>query len=75
MINIEKVEIHKCFNKPCDKRALYQFTDAKEVEVNISYANGDEDTTQSSYETVTLGYSCEHSVEEVNKTLKKLYKK
>ena len=45
---------------PCFKRALYEFTDDKEDE-------------KGEYKTITIGYSCEHHVEEVNKMLKEIY--
>ena len=71
-LKIKKIETPSCYKKDCNKRALYKFTDAKPIEVNISYS--DESETTSSYEVVILGYSCEHCVEDVNKMLKESYK-
>jgi len=60
MILIKRLDTPTSDNESCNKRALYQFTDAKEDE-------------KGEYKTITIGYSCEHCVEEVNKMLKETY--
>ena len=71
-LKVKRINTPSCDKKDCNKTALYKFTDARPIEVNISYSN--ESETTSSYEVVTLGYSCEHCVEDVNKMLKESYK-
>ena len=68
-IEIKKILYRLCKIKPCTRIAVYEFTDA-EVEVKISDEDG---MSATSVETVTIGYSCEHHVEEVNKILKEVY--
>ena len=68
-IEITKILYPLCKIKPCTRIAVYEFTDA-EVEVNISDKDG---SSATSVETITIGYSCEHHVEEVNKILKEIY--
>ena len=59
---IEKI-LHKCCKyKPCRKIAIYEFNDVKKTKPEGSVAEH--------VETIILGYSCEHHVEEVNKMLK-----
>ena len=65
-IEIKKILYRLCKIKPCTRVAVYEFTDAA-VEVKISDEDG---SSATSVETVTIGYSCEHHVEEVNKMLK-----
>ena len=65
-MEITKILSPLCRIKPCTRVAVYEFTDA-EVEVKISDEDG---MSATSVETVTIGYSCEHHVEEVNKMLK-----
>jgi len=60
MIQVNKVVPDVCKHESCFKRALYEFTDDKEDE-------------KGEYKTITIGYSCEHHVEEVNKMLKEIY--
>ena len=59
MIQVNKVVPDVCKHESCLKRALYEFTDRKD----------------GFDRTVTIGYSCEHHVEEVNKLLKSIYEK
>ena len=68
-MKITKILSPLCRIKPCTRGAVYEFTDA-EVEVKISDEDG---MSATSVETVTIGYSCEHHVEEVNKILKEVY--
>ena len=68
-MEITKILSPLCRIKPCTRVAVYEFTDA-EVEVKISDEDG---MSATSVETVTIGYSCEHHVEEVNKILKEVY--
>ena len=68
-MKITKILSPLCRIKPCTRVAVYEFTDA-EVEVKISDEDG---MSATSVETVTIGYSCEHHVEEVNKILKGVY--
>ena len=68
-MKITKILYTCCKIKSCTRVAVYEFTDA-EVEVKISDENG---MSATSVETVTIGYSCEHHVEEVNKMLKEIY--
>jgi len=68
-MKITKILSPLCRIKPCTRVAVYEFTDA-EVEVKISDEDG---MSATSVETVTIGYSCEHHVEEVNKILKEVY--
>ena len=65
-IEITKILYPLCKIKPCTRIAVYEFTDA-EIEVKIVDESG---ASATSVETVTIGYSCEHHVEEVNKMLK-----
>ena len=65
-MKITKILYACCKIKSCTRVAVYEFTDA-EVEVKISDEDG---MSATSVETVTIGYSCEHHVEEVNKMLK-----
>jgi len=60
MINVAKLYPDICKHDSCLKKALYEFTDDKEDE-------------KGEYMTITIGYSCEHHVEEVNKLLKEIY--
>ena len=60
MIQVNKIIPDICKHEPCFKRALYEFTDDKEDE-------------KGEYKTITIAYSCEHHVEEVNKMLKEIY--
>ena len=69
MIKVNRLTPWPCKQHNCFKPALYEFTDA-EVEVKISDEDG---MSATSVETVTIGYSCEHHVEEVNKILKEVY--
>ena len=68
-MKITKILSPLCRINPCTRVAVYEFTDA-EVEVKISDEDG---MSATSVETVTIGYSCEHHVEEVNKILKEVY--
>tara|TARA_R100000656_G_scaffold47504_1_gene38466 strand:+ start:78 stop:299 length:222 start_codon:yes stop_codon:yes gene_type:complete len=68
-MEITKILHPLCKIKPCTRVAVYEFTDA-EVEVKISDEDG---MSATSVETVIIGYSCEHHVEEVNKILKEVY--
>ena len=68
-MKITKILSPLCRIKPCTRVAVYEFTDA-EVEVKISDEDG---MSATSVETVTIGYSCEHHVEEVAKILEEAY--
>ena len=68
-MKITKILYACCKIKSCTRVAVYEFTDA-EVEVKISDENG---MSATSVETGTIGYSCEHHVEEVNEMLKEIY--
>ena len=69
-MEVNKLIHWPCKQENCFKPAVYEFTDAKSIEVNISDENG---TSASSVETIILGHSCEHHVEEVNKMLKEIH--
>ena len=60
MININKLYPDICKHGSCLNRALYELTDDKEDE-------------KGEYKTITIGYSCEHHVVEVNNLLKEIY--
>ena len=68
-MKITKILYACCKIKSCTRVAVYEFTDA-EVEVKISDEDG---MSATSVETVIIGYSCEHHVEEVNKILKEVH--
>ena len=62
MIQINKLIPDICKHESCFKRALYEFTKEKEDEYIHNPGI-----------TITIGYSCENHVEEVNKLLKEIY--
>jgi hypothetical protein len=68
-MKVDKIPYDFCKYYDCFNRAVYKFTDA-EVEVNISDKDG---ASATSVETITIGYACEHHVEEVSKMLKEIY--
>ena len=74
MIRINKLIPDICKHESCLKRALYEFTDLSnngKLTINAESDNG----MFIEQSTVTIGYSCEHHVEEVNKMLKDIYDK
>jgi hypothetical protein len=63
-----------CKHGPCLKRAVYEFTDLSndgKLTIGVSGDDGNHMSVETSH--VTIGYSCEHHVEEVNKLLKDIY--
>ena len=60
-MKIEKILYKCCRHKPCTNIAIYEFTN-------------DMEDGKGEYRTITVGYSCENHVEEVNKMLMKIYK-
>ena len=74
MIQINKVVPDICKHESCLKRALYEFTDLSNVgTLTINASSEDDNNMFIKQSTVTIGYSCEHHVEEVNKMLKNIY--
>jgi len=59
-MRINRLIADPCKHQSCFKPAVYEFTDDKEDE-------------KGEYKTITIGYSCENHVEEVNKLLKEIY--
>ena len=72
MIQVNKLIPDICKHGPCLKRAVYEFTDLSNDGKLTINASGD-DGVFIEQSTVTIGYSCEHHVEEVNKMLKEIY--
>ena len=67
MIKVIKLYANICKHQSCLNRAMYEFTDIKNMAPEGSLE-------ASEYQkTITIGYSCEHHVEEVNKLLKEIY--
>jgi len=76
MIQINKVVPDICKHESCLKRALYEFTDSSNVgTLTINASSEDDNNMFVKQSKVTIGYSCEHHVEEVNKLLKSIYEK
>lgn len=74
MIKINKLIPNICKHESCLKRALYEFTDlSNNGALTISASSEDDNNVFIKQSTVTIGYSCEHHVEEVNKMLKDIY--
>lgn len=72
MIQVNKLIPDICKHGPCLKRAVYEFTDlSNDGKLTINASADDGVFIEQS--TVTIGYSCEHHVEEVNKMLKEIY--
>ena len=59
MINVNRIVNSSCKHADCFKPAVYEFTDRRD----------------GFDRTITIGYSCEHHVEEVNDMLMKIYRK
>ena len=59
MINVNKLYPDICKHSSCLSLAMYEFTNTK----------GSDEYKK----TITIGYSCEDHVEEVNKLLKEIY--
>ena len=72
MIQVNTLIPDICKHGPCLKRAVYEFTDLSNNGKLTINASGD-DGVFIEQSTVTIGYSCEHHVEEVNKMLKEIY--
>ena len=60
MINVVKLYPNICKHNSCLSRAMYKLTNDMEDE-------------KGEYKTITIGYSCEHHVVEVNNLLKEIY--
>ncbi len=60
MIYINKLYPDTCKHQSCLSRAIYEF-------------KNDMEDKKGEYRTITVGYSCEHHIEEVNKLLKEIY--
>ena len=74
MIQVNKLIPDICKHGPCLKRAVYEFTDlSDDGKLTISASNDSENHMFVETSHVTIGYSCEHHVEEVNKLLKDIY--
>ena len=74
MIQVNKLIPDICKHESCLKRAVYEFTDlSNDGKLTIGLSGDDGVSVEQS--TVTIGYSCEHHVEEVNKMLKDIYDK
>tara|TARA_R110001592_G_C12557474_1_gene690800 strand:+ start:230 stop:493 length:264 start_codon:yes stop_codon:yes gene_type:complete len=74
MIQVNKLIPDICKHGPCLKRAVYEFTDLSndgKLTIGVSGDDGNHMSVETSH--VTIGYSCEHHVEEVNKLLKDIY--
>ena len=67
MINIDRLYPNICKHFSCLDRAMYEFTDVVDTT-----PEGSLDSSEVK-KTITLGYSCEHHVEEVNKMLKEIH--
>ena len=44
-LKVKRINTPSCDKKDCNKTALYKFTDARPIEVNISYSNESETTS------------------------------
>tara|TARA_R110000751_G_scaffold138686_1_gene242329 strand:- start:164 stop:535 length:372 start_codon:yes stop_codon:yes gene_type:complete len=64
MINITKLYPDICKYNSCLKRAVYKFINTKQKDTLVEILTKTK---------ATIGYSCEHHVEEVNKLLKEIY--
>ena len=75
MIEINKLIPDICKHESCLKRAVYEFTNfgSNGGTLTISASNEDDNNVFIKQSTVTIGYSCEHHVEEVNKMLTEIY--
>ena len=67
MINVNKLYPDMCKHSSCLNRAMYEFTNTKDIELGGSLEANEYKKT------ITNGYSCEHHVVEVNKLLKEIY--
>ena len=67
MINVNKLYPDMCKHSSCLNRAMYEFTNTKDIELGGSLEANEYKKT------ITIGYSCEDHVEEVNKLLKEIY--
>ena len=67
MIKVIKLHANICKHQSCLNRAMYEFTDIKNMAPEGSLE-------ASEYQkTITLGYSCEKHVDEVDNLLKEMY--
>ena len=66
-MRIDRLIHWPCKQANCFKPAVYEFTDVKNTIPNGSLESGEHKKT------ITLGHSCEHHVEEVNKMLKEIH--
>ena len=67
MIKVIKLYANICKHQSCLNRAMYEFINVKDIELGGSLEANEYKKT------ITIGYSCEHHVEEVNKVLKEIY--
>tara|TARA_R110000824_G_scaffold368282_1_gene557575 strand:- start:218 stop:427 length:210 start_codon:yes stop_codon:yes gene_type:complete len=66
-MEITKILYTCCKIKSCTEIAVYEFNDVKDTIPEGSLESGEQK------ETITLGYSCDEHVEEVNKMLKEIH--
>ena len=69
MINVNKLYPDMCKHSSCLNRAMYEFTNTRDIELGGSLEANEYKKT------ITIGHSCENHVEEVNKLLKNIYRK
>ena len=75
MIQINKLIPDICKHEPCFKKAMYEFTNfSNSGTLTINASSEDDNNVFIKQSTVTIGYSCEHHVEEVSKLLKDIYR-
>ena len=67
MIYINKLYPDTCKHSSCLNRAMYEFINVKDIELDGSLEANEYKKT------ITIGYSCEHHIDEVNKLLKEIY--
>ena len=67
MINVIKLHPDICKHQSCLKQAMYKFTHIKNMDPAGCLESNEYQKS------ITIGYSCEHHVEEVNKLLKEIY--
>ena len=66
-MKITKILYTCCKIKPCTEIAVYKFTDVKDMSPEGSLESSEYQKT------ITLGYSCEKHVDEVDNLLKEMY--
>ena len=68
---VNRLAVHPCLQEGCMRIALYEFTDVRfRRDIKFSVNDDGDFCAGDSKETIILGHSCEHHVEEVNKMLK-----